>query len=145
VSGGLFSLLDSKVMKKLWIVSQFFILAYVQIDFLILHNEEALMKLIALEIIITFPVSMVVIYTVIVIMAFKKVNIELLTLENGMYIGFIWLLFAILGYIQWFNLLPKIYIKIFGEKGMHQTSVNRYLLVATILFVGFYLFLLFLM
>jgi hypothetical protein len=145
VSGGLFSLLDSKVMKKLWIVSQFLILAYVQIDFLILHNEEALMKLIALEIIITFPVSMVVIYTVIVIMAFKKVNIELLTLENGMYIGFIWLLFAILGYIQWFNLLPKIYIKIFGEKGMHQTSVNRYLLVATILFVGFYLFLLFLM
>jgi len=131
-------------LKKVWFVSQFLILIYVLVDFLIFHNEEALMKLIALEIIIAFPVSFFVIYTALVII-FTKIDFALFTQENVMYISFIWLLFAILGYFQWFVILPKIYLKYFGEKGMYQISVNRYLLVATIILVGLYLFLLFAM
>jgi len=126
--------------KSLWVISQFIILIYIIIDLLILYNEEALMKLVALELLLTPPAWFIVIFINYIFIGLIKVSISE---TNILYIIFNWILFYLFGYIQWFILLPKIYKKIWGVKEMHHIFVNKYLLTFGIIFIGLYALLFF--
>jgi len=122
-------------MKKVWVILQIIIFIYILIELLILHNEEAIVKLILIEFILSFPTSFIMLLTDNILINSLKVSET-----NIVFITFNWVIFFLFGYIQWFILLPKIYLKLgWGKKEMHSISVNKYLFVFGIIFIALYI------
>jgi len=125
-----------------WVILQFIILIFVLIDLLIFHNEEALMKLVAFELFLSVPIWFIIIFINYILLGFLDISIEE---SNILYIIFNWLLFLLLGYGQWFILLPKIYMKLWGKKEMYNISVNKYILFLGLIVITLYILAVFLL
>jgi len=129
-----------KHIKKIWFILQSIILIFILIDLLLLDNEEALMKLVAFELLFTPPIWFLVILTNDILLNFFNVSISE---TNIIYIVFNWILFSLFGYIQWFIIVPKVYLKIWGDKEINNISVNNFLLTFGVVIIGLYLLLFF--
>ena len=92
---------------------QSIILIFILIDLLLLDNEEALMKLVAFELLLSSFLGFIGILLNNILLDFVNISISK---TNIIYIIFNWILFVLLGYIQWFIIVPKVYLKIWGDK-----------------------------
>ena len=129
-----------KHIKKIWFILQSIILIFILIDLLLLDNEEALMKLVAFELLFSSFLGFIGILLNKILLDFVNISISE---TNIIYIIFNWILFVLLGYIQWFIIVPKVYLKIWGDKEINSISVNNFLLTFGVIIIGLYLLLFF--
>jgi len=126
-----------KHIKKIWFILQSIILIFILIDLLLLDNEEALMKLVAFELLFSSFLGFIGILLNNILLDFVNISISE---TNIIYIIFNWILSVLLGYIQWFIIVPKVYLKLWSKKEMYNISVNKYLGLFGIIFIALYIF-----
>ncbi len=126
-----------KHIKKIWFILQNIILIFILIDLLLLDNEEALMKLVAFELLLSSFLGFIGILLNNILLDFVNISISK---TNIIYIIFNWILFVLLGYIQWFIIVLKVYLKLWSKKEMYNISVNKYLGLFGIIFIALYIF-----
>ena len=64
---------------------------------------------------------------------------------NVYFITFNWILFFLLGYMQWFILVPIIQTKFSDNKKIYSFSINRYILFFGIIIIVLYILAIFLL
>lgn len=115
--------MNKKIVVTIWFLLVIFIYGWTELTAIQNKNFEASIAFIIYMCILTFPIGLVVpVFWMLIALLLSGTKIGVI-LENGHLTNFLlWISFVVLGYWQWFILLPKVIQKIRSKRKESQLS-----------------------